>query len=364
MTTVVVAPDSFGGTLSATQAAAAIADGWSRERPQDEVVAVPMSDGGEGLIEALGDRGSLVSVEVAGPLGHPVTAAYLAMGRTAIIESAEACGLKQLGVRALAPLLATTYGVGQLIDHAIADGKSHVIVGLGGSASIDGGAGALSGLGFALTVDDGSGLKIGGGDLHRVTRVSTKWARSFSDVRFEIWHDVDVPLADAARVFGPQKGASVDEIKLLEQGLTTWSAVTERDLCPTRSCAQTPGAGAAGGLGFGLMCALQAQATSGVDGFASLIDLDAVLARADIVITGEGRLDATSSRGKVVGALAQRCRARNTPMHAVVGQHVADVSGIDKVIAASPEGPGGDPAGDVSAAAQELAQACSNPSAR
>lgn len=362
--TVVVAPDSFGGSLSATEAADAIAQGWSQERPNDVVVSVPMSDGGEGLIDALGERGELVPIEVAGPLGHPVMASYRRIGFTAIIESALACGLKQLGARPPTPLLATTYGVGQLIDHAVANGCSHVVIGLGGSASIDGGAGALSGMGFALTVGDGSGLKIGGGELGRVTRAATGWARDFDGIHAEIWHDVDIPLGDAARMFGPQKGASAEEIAHLEEGLQAWAAVAERDLCPGCNHADTPGSGAAGGLAFGLMCALNAQATPGVQGFASLVGLDATFAGADIVITGEGRLDETSSRGKVVGELARRCRALGTPLHAVVGQHAADVAGVDKVVAASPDGPSDDPVRDVRNAARELARDCTKQSAR
>ncbi|WP_052667812.1 glycerate kinase [Nitriliruptor alkaliphilus] len=355
---VVVAPDGFGGTLTAREAAAAIVAGWRRVRPGDDLVCVPMSDGGEGLVDVVATADDTwVTTEVAGPHGHPVDAAFLLRpDGSAVVESAQACGLHLVPADRRTPRLATTYGVGQLLDAARDVGATRLLVGLGGSASVDGGTGALNGLGLRLTVADGSGLKIGGEDLHRVHAVRWGWAGDWDGIEVVLLADVDARLDEAAPVFGPQKGATPEEIPALTETLRTWADVAERDL-PGGVSRGDPGTGAAGGLGFGLGRALTgARFERGVDVVAELVGLDDVLADADLVVTGEGRLDATSFGTKVVGAVRDRARATKVPVAAVVGA-VADgtAPGDLDVEQASPAGPGLEPAADVAAAAERLA---------
>ncbi|MEX1162927.1 MAG: glycerate kinase [Nitriliruptor sp.] len=359
---VVIAPDGFGGTLTALEAADAIADGWLGERPDDDVVLVPMSDGGEGLLDVVArPDDTWIVTEVAGPLGHPVDAALLLRSDgSALIESARACGLALVPSERRTPRLATSYGVGELLDAARDVGATRISVGLGGSASVDGGAGALTGLGLRVTVADGSGLKIGDDDLHRVAAASWGWAEDWSGIEVVLLADVPHVLADAARVFGPQKGATPDEVEGLTAALGTWADVAERDLARGQRHRDEPGSGAAGGLGFGLRCALPTTSVArGVDVVADLVGLDDALAGADLVITGEGRLDQTSWTTKVVAAVHERARAAGVATVAAVVGSVStgtDTERLDVVESASESGPGPDPSGDVEAAAARLAR--------
>lgn len=354
---VVMAPDGFGGTLTARQASEAIAEGWRQSRPDDEVVIVPLSDGGEGLLEVV-QRPSdeVVTVEVAGPLGTPVEARYLLRdGTTALIESAVACGLALVPDADRDPMRTTTYGVGQLLRDAVERGARRILMGLGGSATVDGGAGALSALGFEVAVEDGSGLKIGAADLARVAAIRPRWTPALDGVSIELLSDVTTVLGDAARVFGPQKGADAHAVVRLEVALERWADVVERELTGGRRLRDEVGTGAAGGLGYALMAAAGASVVPGIDAVAELIGLDDHLAGADVVVTGEGRLDATSAAGKVVAAVVVRARARQARVVAVVGQVGEDAPTLDDVEAASQHGPGDDPRADVVAAAQRLA---------
>lgn len=354
---VVIAPDSFGGTLSARGAAEAIAAGWRRARPDDDLRLVPMSDGGEGLLEVVGrDEDEERRSEVVGPLGLPVSARWLRRADgSAVIESAEACGLQLVPHERRTPLTTTTWGVGQLLDEARRAGADRITVGLGGSATVDGGAGAVSGLGFRVTVADGSGLKVGGLDLHRVARVERGWAASWEDVEVTLLADVTTALADAAATFGPQKGATPDDVPLLERGLRTWADVVEGDLGVT-GLREAPGSGAAGGLGFGLAAAVGARLTNGAVAVAELVGLPRALAEADLVVTGEGRLDLTSAEGKVVDAVSTLAMlAGEPPVLVVAGAIDERPSVVADAEAASPDGPGDDPAADVAAAASRLA---------
>ena len=355
---VVIAPDSFGGTLTAAEAADAMAAGWRRGRPDDEVVVLPMSDGGEGLVDvvAASCAGRWHDAEVAGPLGHPLTGRwYVLDDGTAVVETAEACGTKRLDPDDLDPVQATTYGVGQLLDAARCAGATRLVVGLGGSATVDGGAGALTALGFQLTVDDGSGLKVGGGELHRVRAVHPRWvAEGWGDVAVEVLADVRTVLADAAWVFGPQKGADPATVDLLAHGLATWARVVARDL-DADELDDAEGSGAAGGLGYGLSAGLKAPLVAGAPRVASLVGLADALADAGAVVTGEGRLDATSMAGKVVGSVVDDARGAGAAPLAVVGQAAEPVEGLDDLEESSPQGPGDDPAADVAGATQRLA---------
>lgn len=303
---VLVAPDSFGGTLSASAVAAAVAEGWRRSRPGDEVTVLPLSDGGEGLVDVVARLDGVVEQqrEVVGPRGLAREARWLRLvDGTAVIESAQACGLAHLEPDRRDPLRTTTWGVGQLLDAARVAGARRVLVGLGGSATVDGGAGALSGLGFRLAVANGSGLKVGGEDLPRVTSAARTWVADWSGVEVELLADVTTLLADAARLFGPQKGADEAAVARLDRGLDAWRQVCEQELAAPPGLATTPGSGAAGGLGYGLAAGLGARLVPGAAAVADLVGLPAALEGVEVVVTGEGRLDATSDEGKVVGHL-------------------------------------------------------------
>lgn len=353
---VVIAPDSFGGTLDPREAAEAIAAGWRRARPDDVLDLVPLSDGGEGLLEVLARPGDeRRDLEVVGPLGTPVVAAYLRGpdGR-AVVESARAAGLALVPRDRRDPLLTTSWGVGQLIDAALSDGATQLVVGLGGSATVDGGAGALSALGLRLTVADGSGLKVGGGELARIAAVDGGRARDAGGVRIELLADVTTGLTDAAARFGPQKGADEAAVARLVDGLARWAEVAERDL-PGAPGPTEPGTGAAGGLGFGLAAALGATIVPGAARVAELVGLDQRLVAADLVVTGEGRLDATTREGKVVDHVLGLAAARGVPVVAVVGMLGTAEPRLTDVEASAPDGPGPDPASEVAEAAARLA---------
>lgn len=319
---VVVAPDSMGGLVTAPRLAAVIAEAWRTARPGDEVVEVPMSDGGEGLLEVVHrPEDTRLDVEVVGPLGHPVDAwVSLRPDGTAIVESALACGLGRLSPGQRDPRRATTWGVGQLLDAAREAGARRVLVGLGGSATVDGGAGALSGLGFRVRVADGSGLKVGAADLHRAASIERGWVHpGWDDTPVELLADVRTPLAEAPARFGPQKGATPDVTAELEVALERWAQVVGEAFGMPDLAAQ-PGTGAAGGLGYGLAAALGARLVPGLDRVAELVGLDAQLANADVVVTGEGRLDPTSFDGKVVGEVIARARSRGRLAGVVAGR--------------------------------------------
>jgi glycerate 2-kinase len=356
---VVVACDSFGGTLTASEATAAVAAGWGEARPDDDVSLVPMSDGGEGLLDVLHDsRATAITLEVCGPLGHPREAWFtLRPDGTAVIESAEACGLAWVAPPERNPLQATSWGVGELLDAARDVGAARILVGLGGSASVDGGAGALSALGFRLRVADGSGLKVGGEDLPRVASVESGWRHpDWDGIPVTLLADVTTCLEDAAAVFGPQKGATPVMVSHLTQGLRTWADVAERDLGAGRRVRDVPGTGAAGGLGFGLAVGLGADLVPGAETVADLVGLADAIGRADLVVTGEGRLDATSFVGKVVGTVAGHAAAAGVAVVAVIGTGDEDGPGLAAVERAAPAGPGPDPAGEVARAAARLAR--------
>ncbi|HEX2026687.1 MAG TPA: glycerate kinase [Nitriliruptorales bacterium] len=354
---VVIAPDSFGGTLTSPQAARAIADGWLRARPDDRVTLVPMADGGEGTLAvvAAADGGERREAEVAGPLGRPTSAAWLLRpDGTAVIESAAACGLAQVPQGERDPLRTTTYGVGQLLEGARRAGTRRVSVGLGGSASVDGGAGAALALGIRATRDDGGGLKIGGGELATVRAVERGWLDSSWDgLEVVLWADVTTRLADAASTFGPQKGATPEVVERLRDGLQRWADVVERDL--GGAWRDLPGSGAAGGLGFGLAAVVGGRLVAGAAAVADLLGLPDVVAGADLVVTGEGRLDATSLQGKVVGHVVELAREAGVEVLAVVGALPEPVDAIADVESA-PHGAGGDPAAEVAAAAERIAR--------
>jgi glycerate kinase len=315
---VLVAPDKFAGTLSAPEAVRAIARGWSRAAPGDEVVQLPMADGGPGFVDALHDAlgGRLQVVTVRGSTGDDVPVTLLQVDDVVYLESAQACGL-QLGRPS--PRTASTWGVGQAVRAAVDLGATTVVVGLGGSATNDGGAGLLGALG--ATAD--RPLDAGPDALRGVTSVDLAAARATVDgVRLVAASDVEVPLLGmfgATRTFGPQKG--LDDADVVEvDGLLDAFVVAVCGATPAeRRVADAPGAGAAGGLGFALLV-LGAERRAGVQVVAEAVGLDAACAAVDLVVSGEGSYDHTSRSGKVVHGVAQVAARHARPCVAIAGR--------------------------------------------
>lgn len=294
---VVIAPDSFKGSLSGTAVAARIAAGWRRLRPGDEVLQIAQADGGEGTAEVLAaarpGAEPVTVAQVTGPDGRPVTGGWVRLDHdTALVELAINSGLPLLAEPA--PMSAHTLGVGQAIADALDAGVRRIVVGLGGSASTDGGAAMLVALGLGMVDADGRDLPLGGAALARLARVDTTDLRRPDEVLGLT--DVRSPLLGpegAAAVFGPQKGADAGQVAELDAALAHWAAHWDTD-------PQQPGMGAAGGTGHGLVAGLGARLVPGAPWVSAATGLDEAVVGADVLITGEGRLDATSLTGKVV----------------------------------------------------------------
>ncbi|WP_242911100.1 glycerate kinase [Actinomadura terrae] len=326
---VVVAPDSFKGSLTARDACAAIAAGVRRAAPAAEVVQVPMADGGEGTLDCfLGARGGTeVEVAAVDPLGRPVTARYALSGElpgggtSAVVELAAASGLPLVEDAAPDPLGAATTGTGQLVADAVRRGAREVLVCVGGSASTDGGAGLLRALGFRFLDASGAELPPGGAALARLAVVDDAGVPAeVRATRFRVACDVVNPLtgpSGAAAVFGPQKGATPAQVRELDAALTRFADVLA-DRYGVR-VHDLPGAGAAGGACGGLAGALGAEPAPGAALVAEAVGLPAALAGADLVITGEGRVDGQSASGKVVSAVAALARERGVRAVALAG---------------------------------------------
>ncbi len=313
--TVLVAPDSFKGSLSAARAAAAIARGVRRVRPDADVRELPLSDGGEGFVELLG--GQTCEAPVHDALGRPITARYSRLdGATVAIALSDAAGLAQLAAGERDPLVASTRGVGELI--AAAWPFETLLLGVGGSATVDGGVGLLQALGVRFLDENGAELAGGGAALASLARIDR--APLCATARMILAVDVTNPLLGergAARVFGPQKGAGPAAVAILERGLARLADVLQATT--GRDVRNLPGAGAAGGVSASLVALCDAAMRPGFEIVADAVGLAAALDAADVVISGEGRLDEQSFEGKVVGRLAARCRERGLPMVAIAG---------------------------------------------
>lgn len=325
---ILIAPDKFRGTLTARQAAEAIATGWRRTRPRDRLDLAPMADGGEGTAEALVDAlgGELVQTSVHGPLNDPVEASFgvaeTAEGRLAIVEMAAASGLALLAASRRDPRITTTRGTGDLIAASLDRSPDQLVVALGGSATNDGGAGMAQALGVRLL--DGSGGDIGPGgvallELERIdmTALDPRIERVGCVAATDVNNPLTGPIG-ASVVYGPQKGASAEEVGLLDRALGHFAAVVQRDLGV--DLRDEPGAGAAGGLGFGLMAFLGARVRPGVEVVSEALDLMSRLSDSDLVITGEGRLDAGSLHGKVPAGILRLARELSVPTVIACGQ--------------------------------------------
>ena len=313
---VVFAPDKFAGTLSAVEAAAAMAQGWARRAPGDDLVQVPMSDGGPGFVDVLHTAlgGDLQAVTVTGPYGEPTPAAVLRVGDTAYVESAQAVGLHLTPPEERAPERAHTRGLGELLAEALASGAGRVVVGLGGSAVNDAGAGMLAALG---AVGEGGTLDAGPGGLEALTSVDLGPVRDkVGEVELVMASDVDNPLLGingATKIYGPQKGLPEDRLLVVDGWLQRFAEVTDRTLAGQK------GAGAAGGLGFALML-LGARRTPGVTLVGEAVGLADLLASADLAVTGEGAFDFSSRSGKVPYGVAEVAARTLVPCIALAGQ--------------------------------------------
>jgi glycerate kinase len=315
---VVVAPDSFKGSIDAAGAAAALATGWRQARPADDVLELPLADGGEGTLAVLAAAAPASRwhiADVSGPGEGRVVAAWLELARNvAVIEAAAAAGLPLLAE--LIPLTAHSYGVGEQIAQALDAGARQIDVALGGSACTDGGSGALAALGARFLDADGHDLPRGGGALSGLASVDLSGLRPPPADGISCLTDVRAPLLGpdgAAAVFGPQKGARPGDIELLEAGLARLADLLGGD-------PDAPGAGAAGGLGYGLAAAWGARLLPGAERISAIAGLPPALRGADFVITGEGQYDATSLGGKVVGAVLAAAAAALVPVAVVAGR--------------------------------------------
>lgn len=322
---VVVAPNAFKGTLTATQAAAAIARGVLEAFPDAEVVEVPVADGGDGTVEALvtAKRGDYLTADVEGPLGDPVLARYgLIDGRrTAVVELATASGLALIPASRRDPRKASTFGFGQLLEAARGQGVSQVIAGIGGSATNDGGGGMAQALGYRLLDAQGRDLERGGAALARLERIDASgFDRRWNTVGVKVASDVTNPLTGplgASAVYGPQKGADEQAVRELDAALSRLATVIKRDL--GKDVAQMPGAGAAGGTGAGMVAFLDASLVPGAPLVVEAAGLEPALKGADLAITGEGRVDEQTAYGKAPGEVAKRAQAAGVPVLLLAG---------------------------------------------
>ncbi|MFS8479935.1 MAG: glycerate kinase [Micromonosporaceae bacterium] len=329
---VLICPDKFAGTCSAVQVAAEIAAGWREAAPADSVATRPLSDGGPGFLDVLEAAvgGRRLAVPTVDPLGRPVTGSVLVVDdsadgqRAAYVESADACGLHLVAPEDRDPKSATSYGLGTLVAAAVETGVRRVVIGLGGSATNDAGAGMLAALGAAPLDAAGYALPYGGAAL--LGCASLGGTPRLRDVTLVAATDVDNPLVGphgASAVYGPQKGASREDVVLLDSALERFADVLERELptCPPQ-LADLPGGGAAGGLGAAVL-ALGGRCESGIGLVRAVTGLDEALDAADLVITGEGSFDHQSLRGKVVAGVAAAARERGLPCVVVAGRVTA-----------------------------------------
>ena len=339
---IVIAPDSFKESLTALEVAEAIEAGLKKVLPDAEYVKVPMADGGEGTVQSLVDatEGRLISAEVCAPLGNKVKAEFglSGDGRTAIIEMAAASGLHLVPPEARNPLRTTSYGTGELILAALAEGVEKIIVGIGGSATNDGGAGMLQALGALLLDANNQPIGAGGGCLQDLAAIDLGGLdKRLAGVEIVVACDVDNPLCGekgASAVFGPQKGATAEMVQALDSGLQHFAALAARDLGLD---IQSPaGAGAAGGMGGGVLLLPDARLQAGVQIVMEAVKLAEKVQDADLVITGEGRMDAQSVHGKTPIGVAHTAKAFGKPVIAIVGclredYEVVYAQGIDAV---------------------------------
>ncbi|MBO0995572.1 glycerate kinase [Bacillus sp. SD088] len=322
---IVIAPDSFKGSVSAKEAAIAIERGVKKAFSNAETVLVPVADGGEGTMENLvaATNGQEVNVTVTGPLGEPVEAKFGVLGdqQTCVIEMASASGLHTIETSKRNPLKATTYGTGELIKKALDMGYRRFVLALGGSATNDGGAGMLQALGLQLLDENGNEIGFGGGELCKITRVKTaELDKRIKESQFIIASDVDNPFIGengASHVFGPQKGATPEMVETLDCSLSHWADLIEQTT--SIRVHDRPGAGAAGGIGGAFQAFFPAKMRRGIDIVLDFTNLAEKLVGADLVISGEGQVDFQTAFGKTPMGVAEMAQEQQIPTIIVAG---------------------------------------------
>jgi glycerate kinase len=328
---VLIACDSFKDALPAKGVCHAIAKGLRSTHPGAQLTEMPLSDGGEGVLDILRQRLSLqpMTVDVVDALGRPIRASYgiSADGTTALVEMAEASGLQQLSVAERNPLLTSTFGTGQLLADARARGVRRMLLAIGGSATTDAGIGAAAALGWQFLDQNGEAVNPDGGHLQQITRLVPPQQLPFAQM--DVLCDVTNPLYGpngAAWIYGRQKGGDDQSLAALDHGLAHIAALVEQQT-GRKGLAQIPGAGAAGGLGFGAMAFMNASLRRGIDVVMDLMGFDAAAARADLIITGEGRIDGQSSQGKLISGVCARARkvSGKVPIIALCGKLSAEL---------------------------------------
>ena len=331
MDKIIVISDSFKGSLSSSAIARTAEDVIRQFYPRCQVIGLPVADGGEGTVECFLEAvgGRRVTAPVTGPWGETVEAAYARMGDTAVVEMAAAAGLPMVGQR-LDPSQTTTYGVGQLLRHAVEQGAKHLVLGLGGSATNDGGCGAAAAMGVVFRNAAGETFTPVGAALCEIASIDcTEVKALLKGVTVEVMCDIDNPLCGergAAAVFGPQKGADAAMVRRLDDGLDHLAAIIRRDLGV--DVADLPGAGAAGGFGGGAAAFFGAALRPGIEVVLDLVHFDEQLKGCNLVLTGEGRMDGQSLGGKVPIGVSRRAKRQNVPVVAIVG---VTGSGIEPV---------------------------------
>lgn len=322
---IIISPDSFKGSVSAIDVAKSIEDAILSVDGSVKTVTMPVADGGEGTIEAIAScvPTELHEVTVFGPMGEEATACFATIdnGQTAIIEMAQASGLPMVPASNRNPLLATTYGTGELMKAALDYGCKKMIIGIGGSATNDGGAGALMALGASFKNADGEELVLGGGALQELATIDlSEFDTRIYDVEIIVACDVTNPLtgtSGASHVYGPQKGATPEMVEMLDSALENFAVVSKQLL--NKDYSICPGAGAAGGLGFALLAFCKAKFAAGIDIVLDVCGFEQELRDADLVITGEGRIDGQSVCGKVLYGIGMRAKEQNVPVIAIGG---------------------------------------------
>jgi glycerate 2-kinase len=327
---VLIAADKFKGSLTAVEVAERITAGIHRVRPDASVESLPVADGGDGTVAAAVAGGfDRHEAEVTGPLGAPVTAAFALRETTAVVEMAQASGLQLMPPGVFAPLTATTRGTGELLLAAVEAGARTIVLGVGGSATTDGGAGMLEALGARFLDEDGDQVPHGGGPLVEMVSADLSGLDDrLKDVEFVLASDVDNPLTGpkgAAAVYGPQKGAGEQDVNVLDAALSHFVQVMGESVGPRAAeTAEAPGAGAAGGVGYGALVGLNATFRPGIDVLLEVLGFASALKRADVLITGEGSLDEQTLHGKAPAGVAAAARKAGKPVLAVCGKRTLD----------------------------------------